>query len=463
MNVMDSSPRAKIPSSEEAVAAPAPQGVRRRSTAGGRLGASDARAGREGRAQEGDDKQRLTPYAALAILAILLVCAAQAAEFGAGAVRTLDDQQVFEFADSPLGRYLRLAGTLCFAGAAAARAVMSRRGNPPGAVLFWLAVLGGTSGLWLLAVTGQGYSWLVTDSLSPVVFGMCLGVLLGSDDSLWPRLRRLAPIIAYGFGLLGLYEIWKEPWAGAVTGVELPPTVFLQTTFWFGAFSLFQLPADRIRAQLISCLPIALVAFEAVYVQNRSWICQCILAIGARFLLLNRAGGINRMWKYAVAAMAALMLSAVVLFLAAAVFPEELSGLRQRLMEDTRTAQYMDFFQQVPLSSFILGAGPLATYATGDSFNFLYIDNQLLLILWKFGVLAMMGYFILVLWPGLKLMASGEAEEDQASATVTSLWLLASLGLSIYHGIVQNPQNFLMILIAGRCYAILEDRRTRSA
>jgi hypothetical protein len=71
MNVMDSSPRAKIPSSEEAVAAPAPQGVRRRPTAGGRRGASDARAGREGRAQEGDDKQKLTSYAALAILAII--------------------------------------------------------------------------------------------------------------------------------------------------------------------------------------------------------------------------------------------------------------------------------------------------------------------------------------------------------------------------------------------------------
>ncbi len=111
----------------------------------------------------------------------------------------------------------------------------------------------------------------------------------------------------------------------------------------------------------------------------------------------------------------------------------------------------------------MLGTGPLSTYGFGKDLNFLWFDNQLLMILWKFGVTAMLGYFMLVLWPGLKLLASAETDEEQGLGMTTLLWLLATLGLAIYHGVVQNPQNFLTILIAGRCYAILRDRRTQGA
>lgn len=463
MSVTDLSPRAKTQSPEETAPAPAPQRPNRGPSTRGRPEAAEARAGPGMRARVPDDKERLTPYAVLAILAILLVCAAQAAEYGRGQIKVENGEEVFEFLDSPLGRYLRLFGTLCFVGTGAAWASMAMRGRLTGAVLFWLAALEGTCAVWLVALPGEDYRYLVWGTLSPAVYVMCLGIFLGSDDTLWPRLRKLSPIIAYGFGVLGIYYIWKEPWAGTGSSAQLPPTVFLQTTFWFGVFYLFQLPADRIRLQLISCLPIALAAIEAIYLKNRSWPCQCILAIAIRFLILNRAGGRGRSMRYVLALMAGLMLIAAVFFAAAAIFPEELAGLRERSLDDTRTEQYTSFFQQVPAKLARAGHGSALDLRFRQGFELPVVRQPASDDLMEVRGHCNVGYFMLVLWPGLKLLASAETDEEQGLGMTTLLWLLATLGLAIYHGVVQNPQNFLMILIAGRCYAILRDRRTQGA
>jgi len=133
--------------------------------------------------------------------------------------------------------------------------------------------------------------------------------------------------------------------------------------------------------------------------------------------------------------------------------PERVDDFKGRLKEDSRSAQYSQLFEQVPLHGFVTGLGPKATYSYKGRTGYEYIDNQFLFILFKFGLPVLAGYCAVVIWPGLRLLFRPRNQRQRLVGIIFAFWGLASLGLSIFHSITLNPQNFLIILLAGASLA----------
>ena len=131
-----------------------------------------------------------------------------------------------------------------------------------------------------------------------------------------------------------------------------------------------------------------------------------------------------------------------------------LEGLLDRLGEDTRTHQLETFMAQVPVTGLVSGMGPNAGYAFRDQPNYLFIDNQILFLLFKFGLPGLAGYALTILWPGMRAMPRAVSPEEKVAPIMLGLWILALLGISIFNAVAHNPSNYLIALLAGRCLAI---------
>jgi len=51
------------------------------------------------------------------------------------------------------------------------------------------------------------------------------------------------------------------------------------------------------------------------------------------------------------------------------------------------------------------------------------------------------------------------ARQQRLLGFVFAFWTLATLGLSIYHSIWLNPQNFVVVLLAGQAFALAKTSR----
>jgi O-antigen ligase len=204
----------------------------------------------------------------------------------------------------------------------------------------------------------------------------------------------------------------------------------------------------------LALIPITACIPMAIMISSRSFALLSSIALAFGLLFALRA----RIRRSVLAVVAVICFTGAVagaiLFLLSVTAPERVDALNERLFHDSRTSQYTQFFQQVPVEGLILGLGPKAAYTYKGRPNFQYIDNQVLYILFKLGLPVLIGYCAVVLWPGLRLLIKPAYQPQRMEGIVFILWILACLGLSIFHGILPNPSNFAIILLAGRAFTL---------
>jgi hypothetical protein len=137
------------------------------------------------------------------------------------------------------------------------------------------------------------------------------------------------------------------------------------------------------------------------------------------------------------------------------------SPLSVKGLADTRTEQYRSFFEQVKPASLLLGGGPNASYETPYASGYLFIDNQYLYLLWKFGAMALIGYVSIVLWPGALTARTERNPLSRGEGILVCLWIMALGGLSVYNAVIHSPANYLIALLAGKHLSILSKRKAR--
>jgi hypothetical protein len=284
-------------------------------------------------------------------------------------------------------------------------------------------------------------------------FVMCLGVFAGLDAGVWRVLRPVSLALAYGSMMCGAYYTAHFGLMGSFEGVN-PMVEHLQIALWLALSAVLLTQPGRWLQFAAALVPIMACIPMAIVISSRSFALLSSLAFAYGLLFALRARvRLSLLSLVAVICFTAVVAGAILLLLSVTA-PDRVLALKERLFQDSRTSQYAQFFRQVPVAGLILGLGPKATYTYNQRANYEYIDNQFLYILFKLGFPVLLGYCAVVLWPGFRLLIKAANQPQRMEGGVFILWTLASLGLSIFHGILPNPSNFLIILLAGRAFAL---------
>jgi hypothetical protein len=364
--------------------------------------------------------------------------------------------------DSRLDRILRLFALAAFVMAGLMVIWQRHRPRLPGVATLLLTTMLLYCAFWFLV--GYEPAEILSDwgSLlqpgSPIIYLLCLGVFAGFDAALWPRIRALSLVFAYGSIILCTYYTIKLNVNGTFAGAT-PSILHLQAAFWFGLCAMVMAKSSRWSECIPALIPIALCIPMAIISSCRSFTLMSTLA-----LLVCLTIPLRRHIKQRAVRIAALCALTLFIFwlgfgIVAATVPERLEAFEGRLMDDSRSSQYSQFFAQVPVASLFWGLGPKATYSFDYFDHYDYVDNQFLFILFKSGFPVLLGYCAVVIWPGFRLLRCARNQQQWLLGVLMVFWILAALGLSIFHSISITPQNLIVILLAGRAWTLFKERR----
>ena len=293
---------------------------------------------------------------------------------------------------------------------------------------------------------------LVTETNSPLVWFLCLGVAAGTRPVIWKHLGRIAGIAAWLIFPLMLYSLTMIPSYGRFARNN-PQVMYLSLLLWFASYHMLSTPGTAWLPRATRSIPLLACLLVAVFNQGRGWIIQCVLALLlllARPLFLREAKAATKALTNGIFAVLALLAA---FFLLLKLYPLAIQGLIGRATEDTRTGQYQAFFSQMEVLDLLTGKGPTGSYTDpelGSSYG--YFDNQYVWMLLKGGFLIAFGYTALVIIPGFRLFFRARNERDYAAAGTLILWSLALAGLSTYNAIGFLVQNYFIVLLAGYCH-----------
>lgn len=313
--------------------------------------------------------------------------------------------------------------------------------------------------LWLLlSVSEVGLVNTLYSPTSPLGYIPIFLVFLGGDDSCWRLLKKIAPLFALIYFLLcySAYQTYAVA-AGMRLAGNTPIIVYLVSTVWWLAVSVVNFRGNKpviqilVMALLVSC---ALMAFSLTF---RSWIIQSVLLLILAFLQLGESKHKKILW---IIVLAIIVIYAVNYISTSSDWSEFVLAFENKNKIDTRGFQYSDMFNQIPLLTWIFGGGIDATYIASHSYEaYKYIDNQYLFTLFHYGVFLLVPWLVIWLKGIFGLLKKHIDISQKSIGYVCILWLCALGGLSVYNVIVINPQNIIMTIALGRCYAIsLKDK-----
>jgi hypothetical protein len=136
-------------------------------------------------------------------------------------------------------------------------------------------------------------------------------------------------------------------------------------------------------------------------------------------------------------------------------------GLSARILEDTRSGQYVDFFSVVPVTDLVLGRGPKGTWYWPGFGEYRFFDNGYLWILFEGGVAMFVCYVTIMVAPGVRAVRRKPAGDDAAAVCLILIWGLALTGLSTFTGPSVTIMDLLICIYAGRCHRFLAGARKR--
>ena len=309
------------------------------------------------------------------------------------------------------------------------------------AVLFWT----------ILSIASTSVRSVIESSQTPLAYLAILGVYVGADNEAWRAVKRVAPLFATIYLLMAYlpYQEMKSMMELQNIAGNNPITVFVVSAFWWVALSVVEMGNKKLYYKIFMLLLIAACAFLAFSLTLRSWVIQSLLLLIVTMWQISRSKLVRLV---VVAVVAVFLVNSVDRLWRSNQVADEVESFDEKMMEDTRSNQYREFFDQVSLLQLFTGQGMEAGYiSTEGGLNYKYIDNQYLYSLFHYGALLTLPW--LCFW----LIALFKRKEgtvkiagERSSMFIVFMWLMALGGLSVYNAVTINPQNFVIALIAGR-------------
>ena len=344
---------------------------------------------------------------------------------------------------------------VCFLGLVVSQ-FMKKRLNP--IIITPILILFGFGLFWVgydFLFSGRSLVWLLRDPFSSFTFFIPLAIFIGMKDSLWSDIKKytfacaIVLIFASFISAIDFYRSFNTEFRPVACGM----------IYWFykGFFLLLAtiLFTDewRIKYKPLTFILIIMLFVVAAILQARSWFIQTIILFVIYMATAKNKRGSNLL---------TVLISAFILLIFFATNEEIFNGLLNRFTTsgDTRSGQLEQFFEQISFKDLMLGQGTKANYIFGSADEFNYIDNQILLSLFRFGVIPTVAYGFLLIYPIFKSIDEGNKKCLKQSLLLI-IWILAILGLSVFFNLSFEIAGFVVFIMVGRNIAELGQYRSR--
>lgn len=323
---------------------------------------------------------------------------------------------------------------------------------------FWILQL--TALVWALVSYGFAdyVSFKAFGATGPFVWFSTVLIFAGMDKKVWPLVDKVvfgASIISAGLATVSIATTHRditERWLST-------PVYYMVLLMWYGGWTLFSFTRYQRVTHFWRFIPYVVFICLAVFTKTRSWFLMSFFLLVA-FFLLNKPAGENggAVFAHRLKSLFVLLIALSVLGL----FLKDLlvasfTDFEDRALQDTRSGQYVQFFEDVPVSDLLLGRGPNGTWDWNGK-DYQYFDNAVLWMAFIGGIPTALSYLALIILPGIKSLGSGSPEIN-ASAVLLLLWGLACIGFSTYSNPSLTPYSYLLCLLAGRCLGSLANQR----
>lgn len=324
-------------------------------------------------------------------------------------------------------------------------------------VLFTAAVI------WTLA----SYKWEeifsteIFGGTGPFVWLSLLAVVAGADRRIWAYIDRTVRFLAYVTTALSVRAL-LQPGYGYYLGYSKYIMCAVMLT-WLGGWTLLTATNLKGWRLLVRCIPAAALVPVAIAAQARSWTLIGVLLFATFVIQRARERGnfLSAVRSLALGLAIFAVFGAVFYAVAPRTLDQAAAGLAARLSEDTRSEQYVAFFQNVPVSDLILGRGPKGTWFWPGYGDYKYFDNGYLWMLFQGGLPTLTCYLAIVVWPGFQTLRRRPAGINAAAAFLVLLWALCLTGVSTFVLPSVELPSYLISLFAGRCWLFLAESRAR--
>ncbi len=301
---------------------------------------------------------------------------------------------------------------------------------------------------------------LFRDSFPPISMMACGFVLVGYNDKWWPLIKKAIFIIACLFTFYSFCEIIV---AFSRFGFEYRLTsgapMYCYEIGLFATYGLIILTDEwKKNRKLLVFILVLLLFFNSAILQGRSWFLQTVILFV--IYLFNIKEVLKKHKTLAIFVPVGIITITLVIFLSNI---ELFEGLIDRFVNsgDTRTSQLEQFFSQVSFGELLIGQGTKASYVYNNDMNFLFIDNQVLLFMFRFGIIPTICYCFLILYPFLKSIFLWSKKMMYRSVVLIA-WFAAMMGFSVYFSISFGAMSLLILLYSGRLFYEIDNRKKLS-
>jgi hypothetical protein len=294
-------------------------------------------------------------------------------------------------------------------------------------------------------------------SLAPgCAIASCL-IFASADKETW---RALARIVAYGSVVVSFIALYQMAQMRSASRGEAfwrldtyAKILEITAIVGFGWFA-------RACKTWIGAIPVAVLIAATVAMQTRLMVVELVSLLFFYRLFSQR--------KLSTSAVVASCLGGLILlwgvylfWYSPAVFranlPASASAFLDRSTEDTRSAQFVNFFAKVPAETFILGVGiPRPGEFNGQGSK--GIDFGYVNILFIGGIPALVLFFLIHLLPPIRCLGDGFDSVDAAC-----LASVMTYGVRLFSSTVPDltPGYYILMLLVGRSVMLVQERNLR--
>lgn len=327
--------------------------------------------------------------------------------------------------------------------------------------LILLAVFIGVFWLLIDILSGSFSIWVLKENMSPMYFVFLLIIALGYKSKYWDILIPIIPLfipIAYIFSYMHLETLFQTS-----SWLRRPINSGFLTFYLIGFYALmiYSVACKKSIKNLTFIALMILISFYLAFnTWSRSWILHVVLLT---CIVILRWVGLRKMkFKYIIIAIAIFLLAILIgSNFIGTNFLDVFEIVEGRKNENTRTWQYVNFFNEVETSDLLIGQGVDASYnSTNFGANYKYIDNVFLLCMFRYGIIPLLLLSYILFKPCKYFLSKNE---DLAFACMIVFeWFLIFLGLSTYTTLNYDVATILMLLAIGHCYSLKDKSSQKS-
>ena len=310
----------------------------------------------------------------------------------------------------------------------------------------------------ILAATKISIVTVVKSPISPVVMIMSVCVFIGYDERAWETVKKMAFIASFIYTLMATYEMLRFLIVfGFGSRLMLSGALYgIIAAIFLAYFTLLFNEEALKKHKFILAVQLVTILSIVVILQSRSWVVHALILFGIFVIQLSKRH------KHKVAFFIGVgILALLIVILMFDYFIKMSQGLLDRIGHDSRTGQLEAFFSQVSFKDLMLGKGMQAGYACFGDQNYQFLDNLLLLNMFKYGIVPTIAYLMLMIVPIFYGLTHRKSEASKGIFFFVA-WIVIMCGFAIFVSYSNNTYNFLIYITMGRFIFLRERDKAES-